>query len=164
LKNCSDKILPLNEAINVRAEWKNNNEKVVFTNGCFDILHLGHVDYLEKARNTGTRMIVGLNTDKSVKKLKGPERPINNEYARARLLAALAFVDAVVLFEEDTPLQLIKQLQPDILIKGNDYSIESIVGAKEVIANGGQVKTIELVPDYSTTKILERLETRDHNP
>lgn len=161
LKNCSDKIVSLKEAQKIRADWKNKNEKVVFTNGCFDILHLGHVDYLEKAKNTGNRMIVGLNTDKSVKKLKGPERPINNEYARARLLAALAFVDAVVLFEEDTPLQLITQLQPDILVKGNDYSVETIVGAKEVIANGGQVKTIELVPDYSTTKILERLETRD---
>lgn len=161
MKNCSDKIVSLKEAKKIRADWKNKNEKVVFTNGCFDILHLGHVDYLEKAKNTGNRMIVGLNTDKSVKKLKGPERPINNEYARARLLAALAFVDAVVLFEEDTPLQLIIQLQPDILVKGNDYSVETIVGAKEVIANGGQVKTIELVPDYSTTKILERLETRD---
>lgn len=161
LKNCSDKIVSLKEAQKIRADWKNKNEKVVFTNGCFDILHLGHVDYLEKAKNTGNRMIVGLNTDKSVKKLKGPERPINNEYARARLLAALAFVDAVVLFEEDTPLQLITQLQPDILVKGNDYSVETIVGAKEVIANGGQVKTIELVPDYSTTKIWERLETRD---
>ncbi|RVU24820.1 D-glycero-beta-D-manno-heptose 1-phosphate adenylyltransferase [Sandaracinomonas limnophila] len=161
MKNCSDKIVSLKEAQKIRADWKNKNEKVVFTNGCFDILHLGHVDYLEKAKNTGNRMIVGLNTDKSVKKLKGPERPINNEYARARLLAALAFVDAVVLFEEDTPLQLITQLQPDILVKGNDYSVETIVGAKEVIANGGQVKTIELVPDYSTTKILERLETRD---
>jgi len=149
--------MSLEEALKQRNLWKNENLKVVFTNGCFDILHLGHVDYLEKARLTGDKMIVGLNTDASVSTLKGPNRPINNEYARARILAALQFVDLVVLFAEDTPLELIKSLAPDILIKGNDYSIETIVGAKEVIANGGTVKTIELVPDYSTTKTIEKL-------
>jgi len=149
--------MSLEEALKQRNLWKNENQKVVFTNGCFDILHLGHVDYLEKARLTGDKMIVGLNTDASVSTLKGPNRPINNEYARARILAALQFVDLVVLFAEDTPLELIKSLAPDILIKGNDYSIETIVGAKEVIANGGTVKTIELVPDYSTTKTIEKL-------
>ncbi|MEY4384008.1 MAG: D-glycero-beta-D-manno-heptose-7-phosphate kinase [Bacteroidota bacterium] len=149
--------MSLEEALKQRNLWKNENLKVVFTNGCFDILHLGHVDYLEKARLTGDKMIVGLNTDASVSTLKGPNRPINNEYARARILAALQFVDLVVLFVEDTPLELIKSLAPDILIKGNDYSIETIVGAKEVIANGGTVKTIELVPDYSTTKTIEKL-------
>jgi rfaE bifunctional protein nucleotidyltransferase chain/domain len=157
LKTSSDKILSLEEALKQRNLWKNENLKVVFTNGCFDILHLGHVDYLEKARLTGDKMIVGLNTDASVSTLKGPNRPINNEYARARILAALQFVDLVVLFVEDTPLELIKSLAPDILIKGNDYSIDTIVGAKEVILNGGTVKTIELVPDYSTTKTIEKL-------
>ena len=151
--------MSLEEALKQRNLWKNENLKVVFTNGCFDILHLGHVDYLEKARLTGDKMIVGLNTDASVSTLKGPNRPINNEYARARILAALQFVDLVVLFVEDTPLELIKSLAPDILIKGNDYSIDTIVGAKEVIANGGTVKTIELVPDYSTTKTIEKLST-----
>lgn len=149
--------MSLEEALKQRNLWKNENLKVVFTNGCFDILHLGHVDYLEKARLTGDKMIVGLNTDASVSTLKGPNRPINNEYARARILAALQFVDLVVLFAEDTPLELIKSLAPDILIKGNDYSIDTIVGAKEVILNGGTVKTIELVPDYSTTKTIEKL-------
>lgn len=156
----SDKIKNLQDALNLRKNWKDQHLKVVFTNGCFDILHLGHVDYLEKARKTGDKMIIGLNTDASVTKLKGPLRPINNDYARARILAALEFVDLVVLFPEDTPLELIKTLSPDILIKGNDYSIDSIVGAKEVIANGGEVKTIELVPEYSTTKTIERLNTK----
>ncbi len=153
--NTSNKIKIASEALEQRKNWKNNQQKVVFTNGCFDILHLGHVDYLEKSRQAGDKLIIGLNTDASVKKLKGPSRPINNEYARARILAALEFVDLVILFNEDTPLELIKLLQPDILIKGNDYSIETIVGAKEVIENGGEVKTIELVPDYSTTKTIE---------
>lgn len=156
----SDKIKNLQDALNLRKKWKDQHLKVVFTNGCFDILHLGHVDYLEKARKTGDKMIIGLNTDASVTKLKGPLRPINNDYARARILAALEFVDLVVLFSEDTPLELIKTLSPDILIKGNDYSIDTIVGAKEVIANGGEVKTIELVPEYSTTKTIERLNTK----
>jgi rfaE bifunctional protein nucleotidyltransferase chain/domain len=155
LKTSSDKIVNAEEALKIRSNWKISNQKIVFTNGCFDILHLGHVDYLEKARQTGDKLILGLNTDASVKKLKGPSRPINNEYARARVLAALEFVDLVILFAEETPLELIKYLQPDILVKGNDYSIETIVGAKEVLANGGEVKTIELVPDYSTTKTIE---------
>ncbi len=155
MKTSSDKIKGIDEALNLRNTWKKNQEKVVFTNGCFDILHLGHVDYLEKARQTGSKLIVGLNTDNSVKHLKGPNRPINNEYARARILAGLEFVDLVILFSEETPLDLINTLKPDILIKGNDYSVETIVGAKEVLANGGEVKTIELVPDYSTTKTIE---------
>ncbi len=157
MKTSSDKIKGIDEALNLRNTWKKNQEKVVFTNGCFDILHLGHVDYLEKARQTGSKLIVGLNTDQSVKRLKGPNRPINNEYARARILAGLEFVDLVILFSEETPLDLIKTLEPNILIKGNDYSVETIVGAKEVLANGGEVKTIDLVPDYSTTNTIAKI-------
>jgi rfaE bifunctional protein nucleotidyltransferase chain/domain len=152
-----DKICDLTVALERRSEWKSNGEQVVFTNGCFDILHLGHVDYLEKARQTGTKMIVGVNSDASVRILKGPERPVNSEYARARIIASLQFVDLVIVFNEETPLELINKLLPDILVKGDDYSIETIVGAKEVISAGGQVKTIPLVPSYSTTGIIQKL-------
>lgn len=153
----SDKICELTEAIQRRQAWKLASEQVVFTNGCFDILHLGHVDYLEKARETGTKMIVAVNSDASVRTLKGPERPVNNEYARARIIASLQFVDLVIVFNDETPLELITQLMPDILVKGDDYSIATIVGSKEVISAGGQVKTIPLVPSYSTTGIIQKL-------
>lgn len=153
----SHKICTLADAKNRRAVWQKENQQVVFTNGCFDILHLGHVDYLEKARKTGDKMIIGVNADVSVRKLKGPKRPVNNEYARARILAALGFVDLVIIFEEETPLKLISELLPDILIKGGDYTIDTIVGANEVIANGGKVTTIALVPSYSTTNIIQKL-------
>ncbi|MBB6461634.1 D-glycero-beta-D-manno-heptose 1-phosphate adenylyltransferase [Flammeovirga kamogawensis] len=152
-----DKILTLENAVNQRALWKENGEKVVFTNGCFDIVHLGHVDYLEQARNQGSKLILGLNTDASVKRLKGNERPINNEYARARLLAAFEFIDMVILFEDDTPLDLINSLLPDILVKGADYTVENIVGAKEVMNNGGKVETITLVEGFSTSSIIEKI-------
>lgn len=151
------KICELAEALQRRDDWKSAGEQVVFTNGCFDILHLGHVDYLEKANQTGTKMIVGVNSDASVRVLKGPERPVNNEYARARIIASMQFVDLVIVFHEETPLELINILLPDILVKGDDYSLETIVGAKEVMAAGGQVKTIPLVPSYSTTGIIQKL-------
>lgn len=138
-------------------KWKNLGEKVVFSNGCFDILHLGHIDYLEKARNLGSKLIIGLNDDNSVKRLKGSERPINDENARARMLSALSFVDAVVLFSEDTPKELITYLIPDILVKGSDYNLSNIVGADTVLANGGEVKTIDLVEGYSTTNLIQKL-------
>ncbi len=130
---------------------------MVFTNGCFDILHLGHIDYLEKARFLGDKLVVGLNDDDSVRRLKGESRPINNLKARSSMLAALEFVDAVVPFEEDTPLSLISSLLPDVLVKGNDYTIDNIVGADVVIENGGRVETIELVKGYSTTTIINKL-------
>jgi rfaE bifunctional protein nucleotidyltransferase chain/domain len=153
-----DKIVTLAQGIELRKQWKANGEKVVFTNGCFDILHLGHVDYLEKSSEFGTRLIVAVNSDASVRTLeKGVERPVNSEYARARLIAALGFVSMVIIFRESTPLELIQSLSPDVLVKGDDYTIETIVGAKEVIAAGGEVKTIALVPDYSTTKIIQKL-------
>ena len=152
------KIVTLAQGIELRKQWKENGDKVVFTNGCFDILHLGHVDYLEKSSEFGTQMIVAVNSDASVRTLeKGAERPVNSEYARARLIAALKFVSMVVIFGEPTPLELINSLTPDVLVKGDDYTIETIVGAKEVIAAGGEVKTIALVPDYSTTKIIQKL-------
>ena len=153
-----DKIVTLAQGIELRKQWKANGEKVIFTNGCFDILHLGHVDYLEKSSEFGTRLIVAVNSDASVRTLeKGVERPVNSEYARARLIAALGFVSMVIIFGESTPLDLIQSLSPDVLVKGDDYTIETIVGAKEVIAAGGEVKTIALVPDYSTTKIIQKL-------
>ncbi len=152
------KIVTLDQGIELRKQWKANGDKVVFTNGCFDILHLGPVDYLEKSSEFGTKMIVAVNSDASVRTLeKGVERPVNAEYARARLIAALGFVSMVIIFGEPTPLELIHSLSPDVLVKGDDYTIETIVGAKEVIAAGGEVKTIALVPDYSTTKIIQKL-------
>lgn len=138
-------------------QWRSLGDKIVFSNGCFDILHPGHVDYLEKAAALGEKLIVGINTDRSVSYLKGPQRPISSEYSRSYIIAALQFVDAVILFDEDTPLNLIKQLKPDVLVKGNDYSISNIVGADFVINSGGSVKTIDLVQGYSTTKIIERI-------
>jgi rfaE bifunctional protein nucleotidyltransferase chain/domain len=137
--------------------WQLEGEKVVFTNGVFDLLHIGHITYMAKAADLGDRLIVGLNADSSVKRLKGEDRPVNDQINRAALLAALFFVDGIVIFEEDTPLNLISTLLPDILVKGADYTIDNIVGAKEVIANGGEVKTIDLVEGYSSTSIIQKI-------
>jgi len=153
----SEKIVTRQQIPDLLDKWHKNNLRVVFTNGCFDILHLGHVDYLEKASALGDRMVVGLNTDASVKKLKGPERPVNNEYARSRIMASLEFVHAVILFDEDTPYELIDIVKPDILVKGNDYTLDKIIGADIVLNNGGEVKTIPLVDGYSTTGIISKL-------
>jgi len=141
--------------------WQKEGKKVVFTNGVFDLLHIGHVTYLAKAAELGDKLIIGLNTDSSVKRIKGESRPINDQNSRAALLASLFFVDGVVLFDEDTPLNLISYLLPDILVKGADYSIENIVGAKEVIANGGEVKTITFVKGYSSTSIIKKIKERE---
>lgn len=138
--------------------WKSEGDKVVFTNGVFDLLHIGHITYMAKAADLGDRLVVGLNADSSVKRIKGESRPINDQANRAALLAALFFVDAVVIFEEDTPINLISTLLPDILVKGSDYTIDTIVGAKEVLANGGEVKTIDLVEGYSSTSIIKRIQ------
>jgi rfaE bifunctional protein nucleotidyltransferase chain/domain len=140
------------------AIWRYRAKKIVFTNGCFDILHLGHIEYLAKARDLGGILIVGLNSDDSVRRLKGAHRPVNNEFARAVTLAALSFVDAVVLFGEDTPHNLIELVQPDILVKGKDYEGKHIVGADIVKAKGGEVITLELVKGYSTTHTIERVQ------
>ena len=152
-----DKILRDQSVIPLVNRWKSEGKKIVFTNGCFDILHLGHVDYLEKAREQGDILVVGLNSDVSVRSIKGPERPIMDEYGRARLLAAMYFVDAVVLFDEDTPLRTISNILPDILVKGKDYEISNIVGADIVMQNGGKVVTIALVEGHSTSKIIEHI-------
>lgn len=139
--------------------WQQQGLNVVFTNGCFDLLHLGHVDYLEKAKALGDRLVIGLNTDDSVSRFKGPSRPIQDQQSRARVLAALQFVDLVVLFNEDTPLHLITELKPNTLVKGSDYLAENIVGADVVKESGGEVKTIDFVPGYSTSRIVEKIKT-----
>ena len=152
-----NKILELSDLLRKIKKWKADGKRIVFTNGCFDIMHLGHVDYLEKAKAEGDILIVGLNSDLSTTNIKGPERPIVDEHSRSRTLAAMEFVDAVILFDENTPYNLIKNLLPDILIKGKDYKIENIVGADIVLENNGNIITIDLVDGYSTTKIFERI-------
>ncbi|AIZ62773.1 hypothetical protein PK28_02095 [Hymenobacter sp. DG25B] len=151
-----EKIFSREALLPVLEQWRQQGRRIVFTNGCFDLLHLGHVDYLEKARHLGDALVVGLNTDASVSRLK-PGRPLQDEMARARILASLLFVDAVVLFDEPTPLELIKLVQPDILVKGDDYPISGIVGHEEVLQRGGQVLTVPLVAGYSTTRIVEHI-------
>ena len=151
------KIMALPELAKVVAEWKAKGEKVVFTNGVFDLIHMGHITYMADAASLGTKLIIGLNADSSVKRLKGPERPINNQDSRALLLAAMLFIDAVVIFEEDTPLNLISTLLPDVLAKGGDYTVETIVGAKEVMANGGEVEVISFVDGFSSTAIIKKI-------
>lgn len=134
-------------------------KKIVFTNGCFDILHRGHVTYLNQARDLGDLLIVGINSDESVKRLKGPERPVNMLEDRAYVLSALKSVDYVIPFEEDTPLNLINLIMPDILVKGGDYTIDRIIGAQEVLANGGKVEIIPFVPGKSTSAIIDTIKT-----
>ncbi len=140
--------------------WRFRGNKIVFTNGCFDILHLGHVEYLAKAKDLGNILIVGLNTDASVKKQnKSPERPVNNEEARGAVLAGLECVDGVVLFNDETPYELIKKIQPDVLVKGGDYKAEEIVGYDIVKACGGQTLTIPLTEGFSTTSLIKKLKS-----
>lgn len=133
------------------------NKKIVFTNGCFDLIHLGHVDYLSKARDLGDILVVGVNSDNSVKRLKGNTRPLQDEVSRSQILASFVFVDFVVLFDEDTPLNLIQTVQPDILVKGADYKIEDIVGYDIVKNKGGEVKTISFLQGFSTTNIVNKI-------
>lgn len=159
MEKAVDKIKDLTAAASLVRQWKENGKRIVFTNGCFDILHLGHVDYLEKAKSLGDVLVVGLNTDSSVSRFKGPQRPLQDEASRARIMASLMSVDLVVLFDEDTPLRLISVLLPHILVKGSDYLAENIVGADVVQNAGGVVKTIDFVPGYSTTKIVEKIKT-----
>lgn len=153
----NNKIISLEKAIELSQEWKAAGEKVVFTNGCFDLLHAGHITYLSEAAALGTKLIIGLNADKSVQVLKGPSRPINDEKTRSLLLAAMQFIDAVVIFEEQTPQNLIRQILPDVLVKGGDYTLNNIVGAKEVLENGGEVQTLSFLPGYSSTSIINKI-------
>ena len=159
MKPTREKILSPEQLARKVPDWKNEGLKVVFTNGCFDILHTGHLDYLEQARSLGDRLVIGLNTDDSVKRLKGAERPVNKEFSRSRALAALAFVDAVAFFNEDTPYSLIELVKPDILVKGGDYLAENIVGADIVKESGGEVKTIPFTEGFSTTSFIERIKS-----
>lgn len=139
--------------------WRLKNDKVVFTNGVFDILHEGHIASLSEAAAYGTRLIVAINADASVKKLKGDARPVNSEYARALLMASLVMTDAVIIFEEETPLELIKIINPDVLVKGGDYTLDQIVGAREVMAAGGEVKIAQIIEGVSTTAIIEKMKS-----
>ena len=145
------------EASRTLSLWRFKDEKIVFTNGCFDILHSGHIEYLAQAANLGTKLIIGLNSDASVKRLKGENRPVNDENARALALASLIFVDEVILFDSDTPYDLIDYVQPDVLVKGGDYNPEEIVGYDIVKAKNGKIITIDFVEGYSTTSILNKI-------
>ena len=153
----SDKIITLDNLKRLRAAWRLKDHKVVFTNGCFDLLHLGHIDYLEKAALLGTKLIVAVNSDSSVKKIKGEDRPIQDDRSRSKLIAALEFVSTVILFDEETPSELIHALSPDVLVKGDDYTVEEIVGHDFVRENGGEVQTIPLLEGYSTSKIIQQI-------
>lgn len=151
------KHLSLPALLKLLPQWRATGQRIVFTNGCFDLMHPGHVAYLEAARAQGERLVIGLNSDRSVRALKGKTRPILPEAARARLLAALAAVDAVVIFDEDTPAALIEQVRPDVLAKGADYQIHEVVGADFVQSCGGRVALIEFVEGYSTSGIVQRI-------
>lgn len=160
--NIDSKIFPDFKSFeNTLESWRNKNETIVFTNGCFDIVHHGHVDSLIKSAEMGTRLIVGLNSDKSVEILKGRNRPILSVESRAIVLAAFCFVDAVVIFTEETPADLIAIIKPDILVKGNQYKIHEIAGFDTVLANGGKVETLDLVPGISTSDIIDKIKTLD---
>ena len=153
----NQKIIKLKELVPMVRQWKADGKKIVFTNGCFDLLHAGHIAYLTEAASLGDVLILGLNSDASVQKIKGPQRPVNNETTRSSLLSAMFFIDAVVFFSEDTPLELIKAIQPDVLVKGGDYKLEDIVGAAETIANDGKVEVLTFLPGYSSTAIIEKI-------
>lgn len=152
------KLIPMEEVTRFVNSRKLNGRRIVFTNGCFDILHPGHVDYLTQARDLGDILVLGLNSDDSVKRQnKGPDRPINTQEARAKVLAGLGCVDAIVYFNEDTPLELIKKVQPDFLVKGGDWKLEQIVGHDIVTAKGGKVLTIPFLEGFSTTGLVNKL-------
>lgn len=158
LEHIESKIWHMNQELELQlAVWRFHEHKIVFTNGCFDLLHLGHIDYLAKAAAEGTLMIVGMNSDESVQRIKGNARPIKDEKSRAMTLAALGFVGAVVIFDQDTPKKLIEMVQPDILVKGKDYEVKDIVGADIVEKKGGQIITMDLVEGYSTSAIIDKI-------
>jgi rfaE bifunctional protein nucleotidyltransferase chain/domain len=157
LELIENKILTIDKLIPLLNIWRFQDKKIVFTNGCFDLLHLGHIDYLSKAADMGNKLVVGLNSDSSSSLLKGSGRPITDQNSRSHILASLFFVSAVVLFDEETPYELIRAVKPDILVKGADYSIDKIVGADLVLKNGGEVKTLEYIKGYSTTAIENKI-------
>lgn len=153
----NSKILDEESLIRQLAIWRFLSKKIVFTNGCFDIIHLGHIVYLSRAKDLGDILLIGLNTDDSVKRLKGNNRPVNNEQERAMLLASLRFVDGIILFSEDTPYELIKKTEPDILVKGSDYKKDEIVGADIIKKYGGELVTIDFLEGYSTSSVLDKI-------
>lgn len=157
LQILKNKIIETEQLTSLLALLRFQEKKIVFTNGCFDILHRGHIEYLSKAADLGDILILGLNTDPSVRRIKGESRPINDQESRAIVLAAIHFIDYIVLFDEDTPYNLIQTIQPDILVKGKDYLAEDIVGYDIVTAKGGKVETIDLVEGFSTTKMIEKI-------
>lgn len=153
----SEKIMSREQLIQRVNTWRSERQTIVFSNGCFDIIHPGHAQYLAAAAALGSRLVIGVNTDESVKRLKGAARPVISENERCLLLASFQFVDAVCLFDEDTPLKLIESIIPDILVKGKDYTIDQIVGADVVLQHGGKVETIELVEGFSTSSLIEKI-------
>lgn len=155
-----NKIVSLEQAKIIVQSWKNAGLEVCFTNGCFDLLHYGHISYLRAARQIADKLVVGLNSDASVSRLKGNHRPISNQISRSTVLAALEMVDLVVIFEQDTPLELICALTPDLLVKGGDYQVKDIVGADWVIQNGGEVKTLNLEQGYSTSLLEQKIKAQ----
>ncbi len=157
------KVKTLKLAMTTAIQWHKAGQKLVFTNGCFDILHRGHLAYLSQAASLGDRLIIGLNSDRSVSILKGPGRPIHAQEDRALMLASLYWVDAVVIFDEETPLKLIHSLAPDILVKGGDYAIKDIVGADYVKENGGDVYSLDFIDGYSSTQIIRRIKKLEIN-
>ena len=153
-----EKIVSQDQALKELKTWREKNKKIVFTNGCFDIIHPGHIDYLSQARDLGDILVLGLNTDQSVKRLnKGSNRPINDERTRAYVLAGLASVDLIVFFDEETPYNLIKLLQPNVLVKGKDYEVENIIGFHILKENGGEVITIPFLDGYSTSSLIKKI-------
>ena len=156
------RVVSREELLSIRQRLKREGKRLVFTNGCFDLLHRGHVEYLGRARALGDVLVVGLNSDESVRRLKGPQRPVVGEEDRAHVLAALEAVDYVCLFTEDTPYELIKALVPDILVKGADWPLEAVIGRDVVEAAGGSVQTIDLVPGRSTTLLLQKIAGPTH--
>jgi D-beta-D-heptose 7-phosphate kinase/D-beta-D-heptose 1-phosphate adenosyltransferase len=157
-KHIQQKILDGHQLQQELMRWRKFDKKIAFTNGCFDILHAGHIHSLSQAASFADVLVVGLNSDASTKRLKGENRPVNSEENRALLLASLVMVDAVVLFDEDTPYELITSVMPDVLVKGGDYTVDTIVGAKEVMANGSAVEIIPLVEGLSTTSLIQKIE------
>jgi len=163
MQNYRQKIRRLPEAKQEIERLKAMGKKIVFTNGCFDILHIGHARYLYEARTLGDHLIVGVNSDRSVRAIKGPERPVVKQDERAEMLAALGFVDSVIIFDQDTPFEVIKFLMPDILVKGGDWKPGDIVGSDVVIAAGGEVKSIAFVEGSSTTGIIKKIESKNQS-
>ena len=157
VEQIQNKVFALNTLLKTLNVWRFMDDKIVFTNGCFDLIHLGHIDYLSRASDLGDRLIIGLNSDNSVKKLKGENRPVKDEHSRAMILAAFSFVDAVVIFDEDTPINLIEQIKPDLLVKGGDYKVENIVGYDTVNKYGGEIKVLDFIKGYSSTLIEEKI-------